>query len=1271
MFEITGDHIAELSDEDLRSLIGMLCEAEMRRRGLPVSAVTWGGNQNAKDAGLDVRVSLPSVTVIDGFIPRPSTGYQVKKSDMPRNAILDEMKPKGVIRPSIAALADESGAYIIVSADGSTSDSALKDRRNAMAEAMQGVPHEDKLALDFLDRGRVATWVRDHAGIIPWVRKKIGKAIPGWHPYGAWSHAPDANNSDYLADDAARIKSGTQDEGDGLSAMDGINRIRDVLRIPGNVLRLVGLSGVGKTRLLEALFDAKIEGNALDPALAAYTDVADTPDPQPPGLAADLLAEHRRMILVIDNCPPDLHQKLSEIVRVSGSTLSVITVEYDIREDQPEGTDVFSLEVSSNDLIEKLVARRFPQLSQVDCSTIAEFAGGNARIAIALAGTIEKDETIAGLKHAELFRRLFHQRHQPDDALLLIAQACALVYSFQGHDLEGENAELPILGSLIGKTADQMYMGVAELRRRDLLQQRGNWRAVLPHAIANRLAEMALQNIPPQRIESAIIKGKSERLLRSFSRRLGYLDTSKEARAIVTAWLAPDGLLSDVLNLSELGNAIFNNVAPVMPDLVLAKLESAIAGADSATLERSKDFISLLRSLAFDPEFFDRATTLLMRFHAIEAERSNADGDAGRVILSFCHIYLSGTHATVEQRLALIEKLLRSPEPKQQALGAEALEAMFKTDHFSSGYLFEFGARSRDHGYYPKSDADIAQWYGSALKLSETIACTDLPAADSVKRAIAGEFRGLWTNTRLCDELDRLARTFAGNGFWRDGWVAARQTRAYDGKQLPPEALAKLKTLEEFLRPKDLIAKVRGIVLEAKGSGLGYDELDDADDIDTYDYEAAEKRTAVAIEQLGKDLAAASDSFQEILPELLSSSGNRLFALGSALAQATEQPSVLWDAFVTQLAAISEANPAIMGGFLSGLQKEKSGEVDAMLDDALTNPALVPWFPYLQASVVIDEQGIARIHRSLELGHSPIERYVHLAWGRASDPIPGPAFRDLVIALCDKGGLDSALHMVSMLLLCDKTAKRVPLPETLAAGRHVLSLFELGKTKRQIQREDHNLASLARACLVGLESEPFARRLIRILKEASADYRRGAHDYGDLTRALFVVQPVAALDEMFTGDDASVKLALRFVEKLTRRRASPLDGIPPESLIDWCKVDPDTRYPIAAGMGSLFKTDNNAAPLHWTTLTSLLLQSAPDPIAIFPLIVKRLYPSSGWGSWATEMEGCFKLLEKLDVGDNVALRQAKSDSLALLRTQIDNARRTEAEEDRQRSARFE
>ena len=361
----------------------------------------------------------------------------------------------------------------------------------------------------------------------------------------------------YLLDGKARIRTGSKDEGDGFSAVDGINRMRDALRKPGQVVRLVGLSGVGKTRLVEALFDPTIGANALDPSLAIYTDIADGPDPQPRGLASDLVASGTRAILVIDNCPPETHKQLSEVARASGATISVITVEYDIREDQPEGTDVFSLETSSLELIEKLVRARFADVSQLDARTIAEFSGGNARIALALASTVKKSETISGLNNAELFTRLFQQRHQHDAGLLQIAEVCSLVYSFQGELLTGDEAELPVLGGLIGKSAQDVFTAAAELKRRDLLQQRGPWRAVLPHAIANGLAARALQNIPHGVIEAALVFG-SERMLRSFSRRLGYLSDSKEAQAIVRGWLEPGGMLAEILTLTELGRAIFS-----------------------------------------------------------------------------------------------------------------------------------------------------------------------------------------------------------------------------------------------------------------------------------------------------------------------------------------------------------------------------------------------------------------------------------------------------------------------------------------------------------------------------------------------------------------------------------------------------------------------------------------------------------------------------------------------------------------------------------------
>jgi hypothetical protein len=170
MLEISGDDIAEWNDADLRTLVGRLCEAEVRQRDFPSSAVTWGGNQAAKDGGLDVRVALASGTYIDGFIPKSEAGFQVKKSNMPHGAIIEELKPDGVVRPVILELAKSSGAYVIVSSAGSTSDLALKSRRNAMAQAVQDVPDAANLTLEFYDRNRIATWVRDHASLIPWVR---------------------------------------------------------------------------------------------------------------------------------------------------------------------------------------------------------------------------------------------------------------------------------------------------------------------------------------------------------------------------------------------------------------------------------------------------------------------------------------------------------------------------------------------------------------------------------------------------------------------------------------------------------------------------------------------------------------------------------------------------------------------------------------------------------------------------------------------------------------------------------------------------------------------------------------------------------------------------------------------------------------------------------------------------------------------------------------------------------------------------------------------
>lgn len=496
LLEITGNDIAQLNDTDLRSLIGLLCEADYRSAGLPTKGITWGGNQDAQDGGLDVIVRDEVEPPASSPVQRKYTGFQVKKPDMPRQKILEEMRPKGVLRDSIKELIQAGGAYLIVSSKASTTEKALANRIKAMRDAVADVDTDRCLHVDFLDQGRVATWVRDHPALILWVRYKIGRSLQGWKPYENWANAPGGIEEEYLLDDGLRLHDGTGSNR-ALSVQDGLLRLRSALSSPGSSVRLVGLSGVGKTRLVQALFDERTGEQTLAPALAIYTDISASPAPEPCAMAEHLIALRTKAVLIIDNCPPDLHRCLTKICNQPESKVSLLTIEYDVRDDLPEETSVFKLEPASDELICKLLRKRFPHISQVDAQTIADFSGGNARIAIAIANTVRNGESLSSFRDNDLFERLFWQTdQQKNESLLRSAEVCSLVYSFDGEDISPTQSELQFLAFFTERSAADLYRDVAELKRRELVQSRSVWRAVLPQAIANWLAKRALESIP-------------------------------------------------------------------------------------------------------------------------------------------------------------------------------------------------------------------------------------------------------------------------------------------------------------------------------------------------------------------------------------------------------------------------------------------------------------------------------------------------------------------------------------------------------------------------------------------------------------------------------------------------------------------------------------------------------------------------------------------------------------------------------------------------------
>ncbi|MBJ5061048.1 hypothetical protein JGF56_24270, partial [Salmonella enterica subsp. enterica serovar Derby] len=230
---------------------------------------------------------------------------------------------------------------------------------------------------------------------------------------------------------------------------------------------------------------------------------------------------------------------------------------------------------------------------------------------LAIAERVEEGESLAQLSDAQLFNRLFEQRNHSDENLREQAEILSPVYSFSVSAPDMGYSELEVLGSLSGHTQNQLFRAVKNLLDRHIVQKRSHWRAILPHAIANKLASSALDSIPVEQLRATFEASGHQRLLMSFAHRLGLLHNHPVAKEIVKAWLQPNGLLGQITELDDMLARMLNYIGPVAPEALLNRLEEELTAPDFKYMEPSYDprrrtVLNLLQLLAYEPNAFDR-----------------------------------------------------------------------------------------------------------------------------------------------------------------------------------------------------------------------------------------------------------------------------------------------------------------------------------------------------------------------------------------------------------------------------------------------------------------------------------------------------------------------------------------------------------------------------------------------------------------------------------------------------------------------------------------
>lgn len=1085
----------------------------------------------------------------------------------------------------------------------------------------------------------------------------------GWYPYENWANSSSDTQEEYiLSDKTVLINSHNESK----SILDGLNELRIELLKEKRAIRLVGLSGVGKTRFVQAVFDERIGENIPESSLVCYTDMSRNPDPSPIVMIEELLEAEERSIMIVDNCPPDLHRELVKSVGKDKSKVSLLTVEYDVREDLPEETDVFKLEPNSLEVIEKIILNKFDYINQIDARSIAEFSGGNARIAIALANTIKRSETLTGLNDDELFKRLFQQRNSSDKNLIQSAEVLSLVYSFNGKATDN-SSELAFLAEMTGKNVLELYRDVEELKQRDLVQMRGDWRAILPHAISNRLAKKALESMPTDYIVNKFLGSGSERLIKSFIHRLSFLHDSETAISIAKKWLAEDGWLGkSKCVFNEFGMDVFKNIAPVSPIKVIDCIERAAKDHGSDFLNpkvnrKSIEFVNLLRHIAYDVEYFDRAVWIICQFVVFE-KTEGKNNTIEEVLKSLFWLTLSGTNALAKQRIKIVSKLLESEDNIEQQIGISLLSALLKTGYFSASPNFDFGARSRGIGWHPETQIDVIHWYEPYIKLCNEIALSNSSLSKQARKLLADKFRGLWNNSFCFDLLINTAKQLHDSKSWIEGWFAVKEAMKFDEDRYDQGIKDKIIELREYLEPDSIYEKSKVFIVLGQNASSDYYLEDSPEERVEREEQLNEKCF-----DCGVELAKDEEVLFSLMEDIICSDNYILYIFLKGVLSGYNNNKKFWSLYYDIYKEVSSCDKKLNNtkAILFHLANDDIDYFNELMDTLVNDEIFGKNFPWLQ-TVYIDTDSLKRLHKALDLEIAPMWQYKSFAYGRNHENISDDDLADLVEHIITKDeDVDVGIEMLSMRFLGGVTDKYSN--SLINTAYKVLGLHNYNKDDSSGSK-DYNLETILKTCINNLYDKTYAEVICKSLSKGIETSR--ISDYHKFLQLLSATYPTQFLevvfDDEFIDNYHSWSWDFSYSHK---ENYSIVDNIPSKEIIKWCNENPEKRYPFITKI--VYPLTAHKDSLIIKPIIYDLINSTPVLEDFLSELGNSIEPQIWSGSRADVIEGRLVLFVELKEHDNDIVNNWANEEYSKYIKIVEETRKHEQERNENQYERFE
>ena len=366
-FEVHGKELESIRPEQLHELLRRLLSVEAQANGIPLDGIHVSGNTAAPDGGEDGRISWQDGPQSTRFLPSRLCQFQLKAGGIAPARAGREVLARGEVKPMVRSVLEQGGLYILLCARRYPRE-AIERREKAIHEALReaGLPVPAE-RISFRDADMIAQWVNANPSVALWVREKLG--LPRVGRFASWHHWRSRSEHAIPWVEDSRLP-------------DLRSAIRERLTRPGGWLRVVGLSGVGKSRLcLEALGGAGDDPAAKRPLrdLVMYAVQSEVPGGTLPGIVEQLAGSGARAVVVVDDCDPETHDALVGLVQRVGSQVSLLTIDDEVSSEFAVGT--VRVDEAPASVVEAIVEHVAGMLQPLDRQRLARISAGFPEVA--------------------------------------------------------------------------------------------------------------------------------------------------------------------------------------------------------------------------------------------------------------------------------------------------------------------------------------------------------------------------------------------------------------------------------------------------------------------------------------------------------------------------------------------------------------------------------------------------------------------------------------------------------------------------------------------------------------------------------------------------------------------------------------------------------------------------------------------------------------------------------------------------------------------------